>query len=96
MRYFNWRAHHKRQFKRCCSQALSLAQGQTLATQTQDVEVTEESIGLVSLGLNNPGLPTIDDLAQELNNFGVTTRDMINIFQAMEKVGALNAEIIYQ
>jgi flagellar P-ring protein precursor FlgI len=74
-----------------------LAQGgQTLATQTQDVEVTEESIGLVSLGLNKPGLPTIDDLAQELNNLGVTTRDMINIFQAMEKVGALNAEIIYQ
>ena len=79
------------------SQALALAQGgQTLATQTQDVEVTEESIGLVPLGLNKPNFPTIDDLAQELNNLGVTTRDMINIFQAMEKVGALNAEIIYQ
>ena len=79
------------------SQALSLAQGgQTLATQTQDVEVIDESIGLVPLGLNKPDLPTIDDLAQELNNLGVTTRDMINIFQAMEKVGALNAEIIYQ
>ena len=50
------------------------------------------STGLVAL----PALPTIDDLAQELNDLGVTTRDMINIFQAMEKVGALNAEIIYQ
>ena len=52
----------------------------------------ETSTGLVAL----PALPSIDDLAQELNDLGVTTRDMINIFQAMEKVGALNAEIIYQ
>jgi flagellar P-ring protein precursor FlgI len=60
--------------------------------QSTDVQVEETSTGLVAL----PALPSIDDLAQELNDLGVTTRDMINIFQAMEKVGALNAEIIYQ
>jgi flagellar P-ring protein precursor FlgI len=75
------------------SQAQPLAQGgQTVGMQSTDVEVKETSIGLVAL----PSLPTIDELAQELNNLGVTTRDMITVFQAMEKVGALNAEIIYQ
>jgi flagellar P-ring protein precursor FlgI len=68
------------------------AQGQTVATQATDVSVEETSTGLVAL----PALPTIDELAKALNNLGVTTRDMINIFQAMEKIGALNAEIIYQ
>jgi flagellar P-ring protein precursor FlgI len=75
------------------SQAQPLAQGgQTVGMQSTDVGVKETSIGLVAL----PSLPTIDELAQELNNLGVTTRDMITVFQAMEKVGALNAEIIYQ
>jgi len=75
------------------SQAHPLAQGgQTVGMQSTDVGVKETSIGLVAL----PSLPTIDELAQELNNLGVTTRDMITVFQAMEKVGALNAEIIYQ
>jgi len=74
-------------------QAQPLAQGgQTVGMQSTDVGVKETSIGLVAL----PSLPTIDELAQELNNLGVTTRDMITVFQAMEKVGALNAEIIYQ
>ena len=49
--------------------------------QSTDVQVEETSTGLVAL----PALPSIDDLAQELNDLGVTTRDMINIFQAMEK-----------
>jgi flagellar P-ring protein precursor FlgI len=75
------------------SQAQPLAQGgQTVGMQSTDVGVKETSIGLVAL----PSLPTIDELAQELNSLGVTTRDMITVFQAMEKVGALNAEIIYQ
>jgi len=68
------------------------AQGQTIPTQATDLNVEETSTGLVAL----PALPTIDDLAKALNNLGVTTRDMINIFQAMEKIGALNAEIVYQ
>ena len=74
------------------SQPNALANGQTVPMQSTDVQVEETSTGLVAL----PALPSIDDLAQELNDLGVTTRDMINIFQAMEKVGALNAEIIYQ
>ena len=74
------------------SQPNALANGQTVPMQSTDVQVEETSTPLVAL----PALPSIDDLAQELNDLGVTTRDMINIFQAMEKVGALNAEIIYQ
>jgi len=74
------------------SQPNPLANGQTVPMQSTDVQVEETSTGLVAL----PALPSIDELAQELNDLGVTTRDMINIFQAMEKVGALNAEIIYQ
>ena len=73
-------------------QPLPGTQGQTVPTQATQTDVEETSTGLVAL----PALPTIDDLAKELNSLGVTTRDMINIFQAMEKIGALNAEIIYQ
>ena len=40
--------------------------------------------------------PTIRDLADALNSLGVTTRDMINIFQTLETSGALHAEILVQ
>ena len=36
------------------------------------------------------------DVADALNSLGVSTRDIIAIFQAMERLGALRAEIIYQ
>ena len=39
-------------------------------------------------------LPTIEMLASALNALGVTTREMMSIFQALKKAGALQAELI--
>ena len=37
---------------------------------------------------------TVADLARALNALGVTPRDMISIFQAIKKAGALHAELV--
>ncbi|HBP56828.1 MAG TPA: flagellar biosynthesis protein FlgA, partial [Verrucomicrobiales bacterium] len=57
-----------------------------------DVGIDQTDTALKAL----PEMPTIQEVAAELNKLGVSTRDIISIFQAMEKLGALNAEIIYQ
>ena len=71
---------------------LAGAGAETVPTDNQEVTVDENETGIVVLG----ELPTIQDVANELNNLGVSTRDIIAIFQAMERLGALRAEIIYQ
>src|SRR5262249_16903109 len=38
--------------------------------------------------------PTVADLASAMNRLGVTPRDMIAIFQAIKKAGALHAELV--
>jgi flagellar P-ring protein precursor FlgI len=38
--------------------------------------------------------PTIESVAAALNALGVTTRDMMSIFQAMKRAGALKAELV--
>ena len=42
--------------------------------------------------LNEP--PTIERLAAALNAFGVSTRDMMAIFQTLKRAGALQADLI--
>ncbi len=41
-----------------------------------------------------PNTSTVNDLAKSLNELGVTPRDIISIFQAIKKAGALQAELI--
>ncbi len=65
---------------------------QTVPTDNQEVTVDENETGIRIL----KDSPTIDSVAQQLNELGVSTRDIIAIFQAMERAGALRAEIIYQ
>jgi flagellar P-ring protein precursor FlgI len=38
--------------------------------------------------------PTIDRLAAALNALGVSTREMMSIFQALKRSGALQAELV--
>jgi flagellar P-ring protein precursor FlgI len=41
-----------------------------------------------------PASSNVADLAKSLNALGVSPRDIIAIFQAIKKAGALNAELI--
>ena len=65
---------------------------ETQQTNATDVGIDQTDTALKAL----PEMPTIQEVAAELNKLGVSTRDIISIFQAMEKLGALKAEIIYQ
>ena len=40
--------------------------------------------------------PTIEKVAAALNAMGVTTRDMMAIFQALKQAGALQAELVME
>ncbi|RZO67051.1 MAG: flagellar biosynthesis protein FlgA, partial [Limisphaerales bacterium] len=65
--------------------------------ETQQTNATDVGIDQTDTGLSFlKDMPTIQEVSTELNKLGVSTRDIISIFQAMEKLGALNAEIIYQ
>ncbi|HVU15302.1 MAG TPA: flagellar basal body P-ring protein FlgI [Candidatus Didemnitutus sp.] len=63
--------------------------------QTTTIGSTQTSVNEVKGGftiLNEP--PTIERLAAALNALGVTTRDMMAIFQSLKRSGALQAELI--
>jgi flagellar P-ring protein FlgI len=72
------------------SQPLPLSQGQTQVTQTAQVTVEEEKPEMVVLDKT----ANVGDLAKALNNIGASPRDIMAIFQAIKKAGALNAELI--
>lgn len=64
--------------------------GQTTIVPSTQTSVNEVKGGFVVL--NEP--PTIERLAAALNAFGVSTRDMMAIFQSLKRAGALQAELI--
>jgi flagellar P-ring protein FlgI len=72
------------------SQPAPLSLGQTQQTQTAQVTVEEERPDMVVLGKT----ANVGDLAKALNNIGATPRDIMAIFQAIKKAGALNAELV--
>ena len=41
-------------------------------------------------------LPTIQEVASALNALGLSTRDMMAIFQAMKTAGALQADLVLE
>lgn len=62
---------------------------------TQQVQSTQTAVNETKGGftvLNEP--PTIERLAAALNALGVSTRDMMAIFQSLKRAGALQAELI--
>jgi flagellar P-ring protein precursor FlgI len=63
--------------------------------QTTTVKSTQTTVNEVKGGftvLNEP--PTIERLAAALNALGISTRDMMAIFQSLKRSGALQAELI--
>ena len=72
------------------SQPNSFSNGQTTtapSTQT-DVSETKGSFFVIN------ETPTIDRLAAALNALGVSTREMMAIFQTLKRAGAIQAELI--
>ncbi len=69
-------------------QALSET-GQTAVVTNADVSVGEEDKSLGVVG----GEITLGQLVSALNSLGATPRDLISIFQALKRAGALQAEL---
>jgi flagellar P-ring protein precursor FlgI len=66
------------------------AVGDAIITNTTQLDVKEERSRMGVLEDN----PTIQQVASALNALGLTTRDMMAIFQSMKRAGALQAELI--
>lgn len=64
--------------------------GQTTAVQSTQTNATDVKGGFSVL--NEP--PTIERLATALNALGVSTREMMAIFQSLKRAGALQAELV--
>jgi len=71
------------------SQPMPFSQGQTVATPKSDISVKEEK---VPISLMVSGV-TIGEIVRALNALGVTPRDLITIFQALQAAGALQAKL---
>jgi len=73
------------------SQPLPFSEGgETIAMFSDSIFVTEDSGRIFSLG----GEATVQELVQGLNIIGVNPRDIIAIFQAIKRAGALKAELV--
>jgi flagellar P-ring protein FlgI len=64
--------------------------GQTAAVQSTQTNVTDVKGGFSMLN----DQPTIERLATVLNGLGVSTREMMAIFQSLKRSGALQAELV--
>ncbi len=72
------------------SQPNMLGAGETRDMARTDIQVSEEKSRLTVLQEG----ASIADVARALNVLGVTPRDLISIFQAIKKAGALHAELV--
>jgi flagellar P-ring protein precursor FlgI len=72
------------------SQPNALAAGTTAAVTNGDINVGEDSKALQVVG----GEVTLGDVVTALNSLGATPRDLISIFAALKRAGALNAELV--
>ncbi len=71
------------------SQPNAMAAGRTEKVRNTDIEVAEEAgkVTVMNKGVN------LGDVVKALNSLGATPRDLIAIFQALKKAGALQAEL---
>jgi len=72
------------------SQPNALAQGTTTTVTNSDINVGEDVKALQIVG----GEVTLGDVVKGLNALGATPRDLISIFTALKRAGALNAELV--
>ena len=71
------------------SQPNALAEGETRVVSNTDITVGEEKKRLGLVG----GEVTLGELVKALNAIGATPRDLISIFQALKRAGALHADL---
>ena len=72
------------------SQPNAFSNGQTAAAQSTQTDVNETKGGFQVV----KDAPTIERLAAALNALGVSTREMMAIFQSLKRSGALQAELV--
>jgi flagellar P-ring protein precursor FlgI len=72
------------------SQPNPLSRGNTAVVASTQTDVVEKP-GKFGVLEDNP---TIQQVASALNALGLTTREMMSIFQTMKRAGALQAELI--
>lgn len=72
------------------SQPNSYSNGTTTTVPSTQTSVNEVKGGFIVLN----EAPSVERLAAALNAFGVSTRDMMAIFQSLKRAGALQAELI--
>jgi flagellar P-ring protein FlgI len=72
------------------SQPAPFSQGQTVTTQLTAVYAGQDTSTVQAFN----GTATVQDVARTLNALKVTPRDIIAIFQALKRAGALNAELV--
>lgn len=77
------------QDKKEVSQPNPFTEGDTVVSQNQTVQMTEDPVQVMVL----PKGTTIGELVKALNAIGVTPRDLISIFQTIRASGALQAEL---
>jgi len=70
------------------SQPPPLSGGETVITETATTAVTEEKVRLIPVQGAD-----VKELADALNKLQVTPRDLMSIFQALKRAGALHAEL---
>jgi flagellar P-ring protein precursor FlgI len=66
-----------------------LAQGTTQVVQQTTVQATDKPLNRIELKEG----ATVDDLVENLQQIGATSRDVVSILQAMKEAGALEAEL---
>ncbi|MCB9481306.1 MAG: flagellar basal body P-ring protein FlgI [Desulfobacteraceae bacterium] len=71
------------------SQPPELSDGETVVEKEKDVAVNEEDRKVMIMEKT----ASVEELSRALNALGVTPRDMISIFQALKKAGALHAKL---
>ena len=71
------------------SQPLPFSRGETVTTPNTNVSVKEEKSPIILMESGT----SIGEIVRALNALGVTPRDLISIFQALEAAGALHAKL---
>ena len=72
------------------SQPNADSRGKTQAMQSTDTNISEHKGAFRVVDES----PTIQEVASALNSLGISTRDMMAIFQAMKRAGALQADLV--
>lgn len=71
------------------SQPLPFSRGETVTTPNTDISVKEEKSPIILMEFG----ASIGEIVRALNALGVTPRDLISIFQALQSAGALHAKL---